>query len=80
MCEEFKSALVNHIKNANFYPGDDKCAWDIEELPIYGRCLIAKRDISPNEEIFRDWPLIVGPRVNNYTKVIKLNYLMLYNL
>ncbi|XP_070500302.1 SET domain-containing protein SmydA-8-like [Chironomus tepperi] len=69
MCEEFKRALVNHLKNGNIYPGDDKCCWTIEELPIYGRCLIANRDIQPNEEIFRDKPLIVGPRVNNYNKI-----------
>ncbi|KAL7038669.1 hypothetical protein ACKWTF_009650 [Chironomus riparius] len=69
MCEDFKRALVDHIKNGNIYPGDDKCAWDIEELPVYGRCLIAKRDIEANEEIFRDHPLIVGPRVNNYIKI-----------
>lgn len=67
MCEVFKSALKNYLKD--LYPGDDKCLWDIEELPVYGRCLIAKRDIQPNEVIFYDKPIIVGPRVNNYDKI-----------
>lgn len=70
MCEIFKSAIVNHLKNANLYPGDDKCPWNIVELPIYGRSLVANRDIQLNEEIFHDKPLFVGPRVNNYNKVI----------
>lgn len=70
MCDQFKSALINYLKKDNLYPGDDECLWDIQELPVYGRCLIAKRDIQTNEVIFRDKPLIVGPRVNNYDKVI----------
>ena len=77
MCEEFKSALVNRLVNKNLYPGDEKCVWNIQELPIYGRCLIADRDIQPNEEIFRDKPLIVGPRVNNYSKVILNQFILL---
>ena len=78
MCEDFKRALVDHLKNGNIYPGDDKCPWDIEELPVYGRCLIANRDIEANEEIFRDHPLIVGPRVNNYLKVIYIKFIFFF--
>jgi hypothetical protein len=70
MCEEFKSALKNYLNE--LYPGDESCLWDIKELPIYGRCLMASRDIQPNEVIFYDKPLIVGPRVNNYDKVMKV--------
>ena len=70
MCEEFKSALINYLKKDNLYPGEEKCLWDIIEQPIYGRCLVATRDIQENEVIFHDKPLMVGPRVNNYDKVI----------
>jgi hypothetical protein len=70
MCEEFKSALIKYLTDAEIYTGDDECVWDIIELPIYGRCLIAKRDIQVNETIFRDKPLIYGPRSHNYEKVI----------
>ncbi|KAG5680405.1 hypothetical protein PVAND_009914 [Polypedilum vanderplanki] len=68
MCDEFKSALVKYLIDAKLYTGDD-CVWDIVEKEIYGRCLIAKRDIQANEVIFYDKPLFCGPRVNNYNKI-----------
>jgi hypothetical protein len=69
MCEEFKSAIVKRLIAVDIYTGDDECVWDIVEKETYGRCLVAKRDIQPNEVIFHDLPLFCGPRVNNYNKV-----------
>jgi hypothetical protein len=68
MCEDFKSRLIKYLQDASIYIEDD-CVWDIEEKEPFGRCLIAKRDIQVNELIFRDRPLLIGPRVNNYEKI-----------
>lgn len=65
MCEDFKNRLIKYVRDASIFT-EDECVWDIEVRESYGRCLIAKRDIQPDELILRDKPLIVGPRVNNY--------------
>lgn len=77
MCEEFKSALKKYLCDAEIYTGDDSRVWDIIELPVYGRCLVANRDIQVNELIFYDKHLIAGPRSNNYDKVYILLLLLL---
>lgn len=69
MCEEFKSALVNYLRDGSIITDDEPALWDIEYREGYGRCMIAKRDIQVNELIFRDRPLLIGPRVNNYDKI-----------
>lgn len=70
MCEEIKSALIKYLRDAGLYTTDDECVWEIVKLPTYGRCLMAKRDIQVNELICCDKPLLTGPRVHNYEKVI----------
>lgn len=73
MCEEYKNLLVEYLNESNVFPGVEN--WDIVEDPQYGRCLIATKDIKPNETIFCDRPLFSGPRSNNYEQVILCNSL-----
>lgn len=68
MCEEFKSLLVKHLRDASIFT-EDECVWEIVEKEQFGRCLVAKRDIQVNELIFYDKALLIGPRVNNYDKI-----------
>lgn len=68
MCEEFKNRLIKYLRDASIFT-EDECVWDIEEREVYGRCLVAKRDIQVDELILYDKPLIIGPRVNNYEKI-----------
>lgn len=68
MCEEFKSLLVKHLRDASIFT-EDECVWDIVEKEPFGRCLVAKRQIQVNELIFYDKALLIGPRVNNYDKI-----------
>ena len=41
--------------------GGDCCPFRIEERPGKGRCMIATKDIKPQELIVRDTPLVIGP-------------------
>lgn len=69
MCEKFNNLLKRYLINANIYNDDDECVWEIVHQEPYGRCIFAKKDIQINELIFKDKPLLIGPRVHNYEKV-----------
>lgn len=68
MCEDFKNLLIKNLTNNHVYTGEEN--WEIVEKEGFGRCLVAKRDIEVDHLIFCDFPLLYGPRNNNYDKVI----------
>ncbi|XP_055523519.1 SET domain-containing protein SmydA-8 [Wyeomyia smithii] len=58
----FKTDLVEFL--GELYCPDQP--WDVVMFEGYGRGLVATRDISTDELIFLDRPILLGPRVNNY--------------
>jgi hypothetical protein len=72
--EKDRNAEVLHYEEAlKEYLGDlhdeNLTTWNIEYREGFGRCMIATRDIQPNELIFRDKPIVIGPRSSNYEKI-----------
>ncbi|XP_023320139.1 protein msta isoform X2 [Eurytemora carolleeae] len=45
--------------------GQGGITWDLEKNNIYGRYMVALRDINPGELIFQEVPLVFGPSVYN---------------
>ncbi|XP_053681684.1 SET domain-containing protein SmydA-8 [Sabethes cyaneus] len=58
----FKTELVEFL--GDLYDPDHP--WDMIVFEGYGRGLVATRDIAPDELIFLDRPILLGPRTNNY--------------
>lgn len=56
--EELQRSLEIHLGDLK----DDAAPWRLETSAIGGRGVFATRDIAVNEVIFRDRPLIIGPR------------------
>lgn len=67
MCDDFKTLLISYLREENIHNEED--VWEIVESEKLGRCLIAKRDLQPNEIIFKDKALFYGPRDNVYKEV-----------
>nr|XP_033325103.1 SET domain-containing protein SmydA-8-like isoform X1 [Megalopta genalis] len=59
--DQVKESLIAHLKE-NRIIGDDPLPWTVGYSKLGGRGLFATRNIEPNELIFVDAPLIVGPR------------------
>ncbi|XP_076162828.1 SET domain-containing protein SmydA-8 [Ptiloglossa arizonensis] len=59
--ERVKEVLVTHLKTNNIYR-DGTQPWTVGYSKLGGRGLFATRDIAPNELIFVDAPLVIGPR------------------
>ncbi|XP_033325104.2 uncharacterized protein LOC117219781 isoform X2 [Megalopta genalis] len=59
--DQVKESLIAHLKE-NRIMGDDSLPWTVGYSKLGGRGLFATRNIEPNELIFVDAPLIVGPR------------------
>lgn len=53
--------LVLHLKENNLLPEGPR-SWIVGCSSLGGRGLFATRDIKPNELIFVDAPLVIGPR------------------
>lgn len=59
--EELQRRLEIHLGDLNLDPSTPP-SWRLETSSIGGRGVFATRDIAVNEIIFRDRPLIIGPR------------------
>lgn len=59
--QELSSLIAEHLKTHGTYAED--AAWIIKDSPLGGVGVFARRDIDAGEEIFRDFPIILGPRV-----------------
>lgn len=58
--EKLNNLITNYLKRKKIYYED--APWIITESPLGGFGVFAKRDISPGEFIFHDFPIILGPR------------------
>lgn len=58
------SMLRDHLERNGLYKGDSTL-WMVDESPLGGRGLFARRDIAVGELIFVDAPLIFGPRARD---------------
>nr|XP_031850119.1 SET domain-containing protein SmydA-8-like isoform X2 [Nomia melanderi] len=59
--EEIKELLLSHQK-ANKILREDPLPWSVGHSKLGGRGLFATRNIEPNELIFIDAPLLIGPK------------------
>lgn len=58
--EELYGLLQEYLIDKGLY--EEAAPWYIKESPLGGLGIFAKRDISVGEVVFRDAPLIIGPR------------------
>lgn len=65
--EELRSLIGEHLTGGNLR--DPSPAWCIRESPLGGIGLFATRDINVGEVVFRDAPLVLGPRAVLQTPV-----------
>ncbi|XP_043249535.1 SET domain-containing protein SmydA-8-like [Colletes gigas] len=56
-----REVLLSHLKENNVYRNGEQ-PWNVGYSRLSGRGLFATRDIEPNELIFVDAPLIIGPK------------------
>lgn len=72
MCDatlsKFTNSIFNHLQKRNILKNDRK--WKIDKSLLDGRGLFAVDDIQPNEVIFIDHPIIVGPRASKNIKLL----------
>ncbi|XP_053971341.1 SET domain-containing protein SmydA-8-like isoform X2 [Hylaeus volcanicus] len=61
--DQVRETLLTHLKDSKVYR-DGPQPWTVGYSRLGGRGLFATRDIAPNELIFVDAPLIIGPRCN----------------
>ncbi|XP_029056159.2 SET domain-containing protein SmydA-8-like isoform X1 [Osmia bicornis bicornis] len=59
--EKVEELLVSHLKENNIACEDPR-PWTVRYSNLGGRGMFATRDIAPNELIFIDAPMVIGPR------------------
>lgn len=57
---ELSALIVEHLRNSFIYNQADP--WVLKESPTGGIGVFATRDIAVGEEIFKDLPILLGPR------------------
>ena len=63
---QLNSALLHHLGDLHII----NTPWELSNAVLSGRGVIATRDIEPNELIFKDRPLILGPRANKIQLIL----------
>ncbi|KAF2898613.1 hypothetical protein ILUMI_07559, partial [Ignelater luminosus] len=66
--ENLSELLNEHLKSKNLF--EKNTPWVIKCSDLNGRGLFANRDIKCGEIVFRDSPLLIGPRLNNVSEEI----------
>lgn len=59
--EKLNNLINNYLKRRNIYY--ENAIWIIQESPLGGFGVFAKKDIEPGKLIFHDYPVILGPRL-----------------